>query len=110
MEFTKTYDIAGGDADIILNVVEQFKEKAAVQVDADAVYNGTTGTVQLVQSNDRDLPLSKWHPLPETPLTLLTDDSSLLSTFAFTAKFAAVRILVGDATAGELTITSKFKK
>lgn len=109
MDFVKTYDISGGDVDIILKKVEKFEEKVSVQVDTDGTFDGTTSTVQLVQSNDRDLPLAQWHPLPEAPLTLLTGDSSLLSTFAFTAKFVAVRVIQGDATAGILTFTENFK-
>jgi len=109
MDFVKTYDISGGDVDIILKRLENSKEKVSLQIDVDATFNGTTSTVQLVQSNDRDLPSAQWHPLPEAPLTLAVSDSALLSSFAFTAKFIAVRIVAGDATAGILTLTENFK-
>ena len=108
-DYLKTYDIAGGDITIIQRNLPIKDEKVSLQVDCDAAFNGTTATVELVQSNDRDTPLSNWHPLPEAPLTLLTSDSSLLSTFAFTAKYIAVKVVAGDATAGILTFTENFK-
>ena len=110
MDFVKTYEISGGDVDIILTRSEKFENKASVQVDVDGAFDGTTSTVELVQSNDRDLPAAQWHPLPEPALPLIVSDSSLLSTFGFTARFLALRVVQGDATAGLLTLTSNFKK
>jgi len=109
MDFIKNYDVAGGNADIILKVVEKKEEKVSLQVETDAGFDGTTDTVELVQSNDRDLDLSKWHPLPEPALVLAANDSHLLSTFAHTAKFLAVRYTQGDGTAGILTLTENYK-
>lgn len=110
MDFIKNYDISNGDADIILRELPKYEEKLSVQIDTDGTFDGTTSTVQLVQSNDLQLDLSKWHELPEAPLTLLLNDSSLLSTFSFTAKYVAVRIIQGNATAGILTLTEQFKQ
>jgi len=109
MDYVNEYDISNGDETIILRRQESFKEKVSVQIDTDGTFDGTTSTVQLLQSNDRDLDLAKWHPLPEAALTLLLNDSSLLSTFSFTAKFIAVKIVQGDATAGILSLSEKFK-
>lgn len=109
MDFIKDYNVAGGNADIILKIVEKKGEKVSLQVITDAGFDGTTDTVELVQSNDRDLPLSKWHALPEAPLVLATDDSHLLSTFAHTAKFLALRYIQGDGTAGVLTLIENYK-
>lgn len=108
-EFTKTYDLAGGSVDIILNRTEQAREIIAAQVETDATFNGTTTTVELIQSNNRALGLASWHALPEAPLSLLVSDSHLLTSFAFTAAFVAIRVTVGDATAGILTFTTNFK-
>lgn len=108
-EFTKTYDIAGGSVDIILKKLEKFEENVSLQVDTDGTYNGTTDTIELIQSNDRDLPLAQWHPLPEPALVTAVNDSFLLSSFAFTAKFIALRFIKGDGTVGVLTLTENFK-
>jgi len=111
MDFVKTYDISGGSADIILKRLEKFEENVSLQVDTDGTYNGTTDEIQLVQSNDRDLPLAQWHPLPEAPLVVAAaDDSFLLSSFAFTAKYIALRYTQNDGTVGILTLTENFKK
>ena len=110
MDFVNTYDISNGDVDIILTRSEKFEDKASVQVDVDATFDGTNSTVELVQSNDRDLDAAQWHPLPEPALILAVSDSSLLSTFGFTARFLALRIVKGDANDGILTLTSNFKR
>lgn len=109
MDFIKNYDVAGGSVDIILQRVENFSENVAVEVETSADFNGTTDSVELVQSNDRDLDLTKWHPLPEPALILAADDSHLLSSFAFTAKFLAVRYTQADGTTGTLTLTANYK-
>ena len=109
-DFIKTYDLSLGNIDVILTQNEKYESIAATQIDVDGTFNGTTSTIEFIQSNDRDLPLTQWHPLPETPLTLIVNDSSLLSTFGYTARFLAVRVIVGDATAGIINITTNFKK
>ena len=68
MDFIKNYDVSGGSVDIILRRLESFKEKVSVEVETSADFSGVADTVQLVQSNNRDLDLSKWHPLPEPAL------------------------------------------
>ncbi len=109
MDFIKNYDVVGGSADIILKITEKFQEKVSLQVETDGTFNGTTDTIELVQSNDRDLALSKWHPLPEPALVLAIDDSHLLMSFAHTAKFLALRYTQGDGTVGILTLTENYK-
>ena len=109
MDYVKTYDISGGDATIIMRTQPIKDEIVSVQIDVNGTFNGTTSTINLVQSNDKDLDLTKWHPLPEAALTLLTDDSSLLSTFSFTAQYIAVKVTQGDSTAGILTVSENFK-
>jgi hypothetical protein len=112
-EWRNLYNISDGDATIKLvnKAVEKYETKASVQIDTDPSFNGTTTTARLVQSNDFNRDISNWHPLPEAPLVLLPGlESALLSTFSFTARYLAVEIIVGDATAGILNINSNYTK
>ena len=52
MDFTKTYDVSAGSADIILKRNEKFEEKVSLEVLTDATFDGTTSEVSFVQSND----------------------------------------------------------
>lgn len=109
MDFVKNYDVNAGSVDIILKRIEKRQEKVSLQVVTDAGFDGTTDTIELIQSNDRELPLSKWHPLPEPAIVLVGDDSHLLASFAHTAKFLALRYIQADGTAGTLTLTENYK-
>jgi len=110
-EWRKTYDISNGDETIKLLDIEKGEHILSVQVDSDSNFDGTTTSVFLVQSNVLTRNIAHWHPLPEAPLTMLVGaESALLNTFSFTAKFAALVIVQGDATAGILSITGKYKR
>lgn len=112
-EWRAIYDISQGDETIKLvnAAVEKYESRVSVQVDTSADFDGTNTRVQLVQSNVFNLDVSQWHPLPEAPLELNTGaDSGLLSTFSFTARYLAIKIEAGNASAGVLSITTNYNK
>ena len=110
-EWRKTYDISGGDVIIRLLDVEKKDNILSVQVDTDVSFDGNNTRVRLLQSNKKTLDITKWHPLPEGYITMpIGADSTLLNTLSFTAKFAAIEIDAGNASAGILEFIAQYTK
>ena len=110
MDRLKVYNVANGSATIIIRTVEKEESKIALEVLTNSDFNGTADEISLVQSNDIELPLDKWHPLPEDALVLESDESHLLTSCSFTAKFIALKYVSNNGDLGTLTLTENFKK
>ncbi len=108
---TTTYNTAGGSAPITIINGKQSAENAAIQVVSDGIYDGTTATITIEESNDG----TNWNEIESGGVVLqlpinAPSDTFMLKTTIFLGDFIRAAFVAGDATQGVLTIITKLKE
>ena len=104
------YDTKKGDSNLSIGIGILNYEKMACQVVVSGGYLGTTASVTIQESNNG----TDWNDITDnagSPLqvTITSNDTYMLKTSIFYARFIRAKFLVGNSTEGLLTISTYFK-